>query len=456
MNPIIKMPFNLLSDALTDLGRTHPFASERVGFFSFRLSSDSETPLLICYEYHLVPDHQYVRDDTCGACIGPESIRAAMERALASGCGQLHVHMHRRAGASSPSGIDLASGPGMSRSFANAMPAMPHGWVVLSETHVAGQVLFPSGKTVSVRDLAVVGQHMKTPRRWSSRHRTKVGRKGDRFSRQSFLGPDSQRIIEDARIGIVGLGGGGSHIVQQLAYIGFKNYVLCDMDRVEETNLNRLVGATVQDCRKKRFKAEIAARVIKKLQPDAIVDCKPGNWEDKLSALCACDIIFGCLDGYMGRRDLEIFCRGQLIPLIDIGMDVHLLQEGRHEIYGQIIVSMPGFSCLRCVGLLTEEKLAEEGQAYGTAGHRPQVIWPNGALASAALGVAVDLLTNWTGKAAGLVYLEYRGSSHTIKPSHVGEALCRESCSHFPLSECGDPRVKMVVSIPNPLHVLRA
>jgi ThiF family len=273
MNPVVKIPFSLLSDGLTDLEKSHPFASERVGFFSFRLSSDSEIPLLICYEYHPVPDHHYVRDDTCGACIGPEAILAAMQRALASGCGQLHVHMHRRVGASAPSGIDLASGPGMSRSFANALPTMPHGWAVLSETDVAGQILFPDGKTVTVRDLAVVGHHIKTPRRFSNstRSRGRFRRNSDRFNRQSFLGRDSQRTIEDARIGIVGLGGGGSHIVQQLAHIGFKNYVLCDMDRVEEANLNRLVEATVQDCRKKRYKIEIAARYIKKLQPDAIM-----------------------------------------------------------------------------------------------------------------------------------------------------------------------------------------
>jgi molybdopterin-synthase adenylyltransferase len=125
-------------------------------------------------------------------------------------------------------------------------------------------------------------------------------------------------------------------------------------------------------------------------------------------------------------------------------MDVHSLEEGTHEIYGQLILSMPGCSCLRCVGFITEEKLTEEGQAYGKAGHRPQVIWPNGVLASAAVGIAVDLLTNWSGKVAGLVYMEYRGSSQTIKPSPVAKALCGASCGHYPLSDCGDRRFKAV------------
>jgi molybdopterin-synthase adenylyltransferase len=115
-----------------------------------------------------------------------------------------------------------------------------------------------------------------------------------------------------------------------------------------------------QDWRKKRYKAEIAAHLIKKLQPDAIVDHKPSKWEEKLLALRTCDIVFGCLDDFVARRDLEIFCRGRLIPLIDIGMDVQALEAGGHEIYGQVILSMPGSSCVRCIGFITDQKLMEE------------------------------------------------------------------------------------------------
>src|SRR5262249_54509540 len=66
----------------------------------------------------------------------------------------------------------------------------------------------------------------------------------DRFSRQSFLGEHSQSAIERGVIGVVGLGGGGGHVVQQLAHVGFLNYRLYDGDGVDESNLNRLVIAT--------------------------------------------------------------------------------------------------------------------------------------------------------------------------------------------------------------------
>ena len=41
-----------------------------------------------------------------------------------------------------------------------------------------------------------------------------------RLDRQSFLGPDSDTILHEATIGVIGLGGGGSHIVQQSAHLG--------------------------------------------------------------------------------------------------------------------------------------------------------------------------------------------------------------------------------------------
>ena len=113
-------------------------------------------------------------------------------------------------------------------------------------------------------------------------------------------------------------------------------------------------------------------------------------------ALASCDIVFGCVDGFAERRELEIACRRHLIPLIDIGMDVHIVGKEPPRMGGQVILSMPGSRCMKCLGFLSDASLAREAALYGDAGPRPQVVWPNGVLASTAVGVAVDLLTNWT------------------------------------------------------------
>jgi hypothetical protein len=261
----------------------------------------------------------------------------------------------------------------------------------------------------------------------------------DRFSRQSFLGPHSQEIIEKAIVGIVGLGGGGSHIVQQLAHVGFLHYRIYDGDIAEDSNLNRLIGANENDPVKEPPKIEIARRIIKGLRGNAIVDAYNCRWQDNPEPLRGCDIIFGSVDGFSQRRELEACARRYLIPLIDIGMDVHCVDDEPPRMGGQVILSMPGDPCMFCLGFLNKRVLAQEGERYRDAGDRPQVVWPNGVLASTAVGIAVDLLTDWTRSLRDVIYLEYDGNRGTVKPHLRLEYLENRSCQHYPADQVGDP-----------------
>jgi hypothetical protein len=261
----------------------------------------------------------------------------------------------------------------------------------------------------------------------------------NRFARQSFLGEKGQRQIERCVVGVVGLGGGGSHIVQQLAHLGFRNYVLFDPDCIKDVNLNRTVGATTLDEETGAPKAYIALRIIRSLTPSANVLVVTKKWQERLDALMDCDLVFGCLDGFAERRDIEAFLRGRLIPYIDIGMDVdHRDLTNPPQIVGQVILSMPGKPCMHCIGFLTEEKLAREAENYGDAGPMPQVVWPNGVLASTAVGVGVDLLTNWTRRAPEVVFMSYRGNSFELVPDNrLLIVKPGQMCSHFPIDATG-------------------
>jgi hypothetical protein len=262
------------------------------------------------------------------------------------------------------------------------------------------------------------------------------------FSRQSFLGQNSQQQIEQTTIGIAGLGGGGSHVAQQLAHLGFLKFRLFDRDRIEDTNLNRLIGGTQRDVDEATLKVEIAKRVIMGIRPQAVVETIPAFWQDKPEALKACDLVFGCVDGYDQRRQLEATCRRYLIPLIDVGMDVVAPPGAAPEISGQVILSMPGEPCMACMGFLHPAALAKEAAKYGDAGSNPQVVWPNGVLASTAVGVAIDLVTDWSRSLRRRVYLCYQGSTGTVT-THVRLAyLPPGPCSHFPATNRGDPKLR--------------
>ncbi|HEY3412810.1 MAG TPA: ThiF family adenylyltransferase [Armatimonadota bacterium] len=262
-----------------------------------------------------------------------------------------------------------------------------------------------------------------------------------RYSRQSFLGPEAQSIISRTRVGVVGLGGGGSHIGQQLAHIGFVDYVLYDPDIAKCVNLNRTVGTTAEDVAAGRLKLDAATRLIIGLQPDAVIRPHACRWQDQPEDLRGCDIVFGCVDGFRGRDELERSCRRYMIPYVDIGMDVHQADGEAPRMGGQVILSLPGHPCMRCLGFLTNETLAREGEAYGDAGVHPQVVWANGMLASAAVGVGVDLLTDWTRSLRGPVYLSFVGNDGTLTPHVRLQYLDLEHCTHYPIGSCGDVRV---------------
>ena len=289
-----------------------------------------------------------------------------------------------------------------------------------------------------------------------------------RLDRQTFLGPDSDAVLEAATIGIVGLGGGGSHVVQQAAHMGIGGYVNVDPQTIEKTNTNRLVGGTLADvyCKPakpgigkrlvrglnrlvggtldythcERTKMGIAERVIRGLSPDARIVSIRDRWQEGTDQLKTADVIVGAVDSFAERDELERFARRYLIPYIDIGMDVHDLGESAFLVSGQVILSAPSAPCLRCCGFITDEHLKEEAKRYGAAGGRPQVVWSNGVLASTAVGLLTQILTPWYPDPPAFVYLEYDGNKGTVSRSARMDALKECICTHHQPDETGDPR----------------
>ena len=260
----------------------------------------------------------------------------------------------------------------------------------------------------------------------------------NQFSRQSFLGANSQNTLRDCSVGLIGLGGGGSHVAQQLGHIGVGKFLLIDPDIVEDHNLNRLVGAVFDDVGNATPKVEVARRVIASVNSEANIVSVQLPWQERPELLRDCDVIFGSLDRYAARDELERLSRRFLIPYLDMGMDVHAL--GNHYlISGQVALSLPGGPCLWCMGLLSQKLLTEEAQRYGQAGGRPQVVWPNGVLASVTVGLFMQLVTPWHQHERLPVLLEYDGNAHTVLPSNKVLVFKGRQCRHYLPADIGDP-----------------
>ena len=258
-----------------------------------------------------------------------------------------------------------------------------------------------------------------------------------RNDRQSFLGEGSETTLANSRVAIVGLCGGGSQIAQQLAHVGVGDFVLIDPDVVEESNLNRMVGSRPEDAVHKRQKTVVISKMIRAIAPQSRINAIVSPWEQASQFLLDRTVVFGCVDSFRVRGELEAFCRRYLIPFIDIGMDVSS-NDSEYCISGQVVVSLPGGPCMRCIGYLTESILAQEAGRYGDAGERPQVIWPNGVLASLAVGQFVQLVTPWHSQPLK-PYLQYDGIRQIVMASPICNLGGTPTCPHFRSVEVGDP-----------------
>lgn len=431
---IVRIPREIYDLMLLDLSRPHEYAYERVGFFSTNLAGqDSKHIVVNVTGYHKVDDSDYIRDKSVGAKINGNAIRRAMERIIISGMGCLHVHLHDHTGNPSPSFTDLESLPDLSEAFWNTNPDAPSGYIIVSQDSFYSEIgIGQEFKLAKVDQMSVIGYPMKF-----AFLRTKEAEiLNTVYSRQTFLGQHSQRLFSNVQIGVVGLGGGGSHVVQQMAHLGIINYSLFDGDHIEDSNHNRLIGGWFSDILRKYKKTYIAKRLIKKINPRAQVKVFCGIWQEFAPELKKCDIILGCVDTFEQRSQLETACRQSLIPYVDIGMDV-FKSPISYSIAGQIILSMPGQPCMRCMGFITEKKLAKEAEKYGAAGANPQVVWPNGVLASTAVGIIVELVTGRTKENNRIVYLSYDGDSGHIN-DHPRVEHCAEICSHYRIEKSGN------------------
>jgi len=443
---IFRIPRRVFAVMHADLGRPHPFADERIGFLAVAagFGEDGEN-LLLAREYVSIPDHQYIRDNRAGARIGNDAIRWALQHILDSGLGLFHVHSHGGTDTPTFSGTDVAEQPRLVASFCNIGPGVSHGMLLLSSDTANAWIWLPGAKApVVAAQLSIVGYPLfsSIPPAASRGAYFPPKESGDGFARQSFLGPSAQDVLGYVRLGIVGLGGGGSHIVQQGGHLGVRRLRGFDGDSVELSNLNRLVGAGARDAVKKTPKVKVAQRLLRFISGRRAEKMHFGPWEKHAEVLRSCDVVIGCLDTFAARRDLEAACRRWLIPYIDIGMDVYQVGTQPPRLCGQLILSMPGELCMHCAGFLTPERLAQEAAHYGAAGGRPQVVWPNGVLASTAVGVFVDLVTGWTRRQDRLVYFSYDGNYGTVTEHPRVPYLPQAQCPHYPLGEVGMPLFK--------------
>jgi molybdopterin-synthase adenylyltransferase len=220
------------------------------------------------------------------------------------------------------------------------------------------------------------------------------------FERQErFFGRDGQERLQQLTVAVIGCGGLGSHLVQQLAYLGVRKYVLIDADRVAITNLNRLVGAEPNSVNV--LKADVLETHIKAIAPNSRVEKVPASFVSDAGyrAIQASDYVFGCVDRDGARSILSQVCAAYQKPYFDLATEIDP-ETTPMEYGGRVFFASEGQVCLTCAGELDPDEVSRDlmnpdqraiydktyglnPDALGDSG--PSVVSLNGAIASLAV-----------------------------------------------------------------------
>jgi molybdopterin/thiamine biosynthesis adenylyltransferase len=226
------------------------------------------------------------------------------------------------------------------------------------------------------------------------------------FGRQvRAFGAPVQRAVEQLRVAVVGVGGTGSAVTEQLTRLGVRALTLVDPDVLSASNITRVFGSTPDDVG--RPKVEVAAAHVLRLAPSASIRTIRGKVTELAIAkeLRDSDVIFGCTDDNAGRQVLSRLSAYYLLPVIDMGVLLDSVGGHLNGIFGRVTTLLPGAACLICRGRVdlaraTAELLPaaerhariQEGYAPELPGVEPAVVAYTALTASLAINELLDRL----------------------------------------------------------------
>jgi molybdopterin-synthase adenylyltransferase len=239
---------------------------------SLRARSDVETAGIILAERlhggqvllarHMVemPPEGYLIRSQDQLRLNPVTLNRMIRPGRDHGLSVITVHTHP--GTTHPwfSSADDNGDARLMPSLFNQMPG-PHGSVVIAgETGLAvGRVWSEQGEDREL-GMRIIGRTIRIFHSTNSPSEDLPW-----FDRQRLaLGKAGQEILRGLHIAIIGMGGTGSVAFLQLAHLGIRRITVIDGDRVEASNVSRILGATADDAGR-TWKVEVAARYAERL-----------------------------------------------------------------------------------------------------------------------------------------------------------------------------------------------
>ena len=140
----------------------------------------------------------------------------------------------------------------------------------------------------------------------------------EKFSRTEMLiGNEGMNKLNNAKVAIFGLGGVGSFVCEGLARSGVGNFILIDYDKIDESNINRQLIATVKTIGK--YKVDLMKERILEINPNANVEVyKEFYLADSKIDIITRDLSYAvdCVDTIMAKIAIICNCDAINVPVI--------------------------------------------------------------------------------------------------------------------------------------------
>lgn len=357
--------------------------------------------------------------------LAPKAINGLISLCESNKLGAVICHSH-------PSGLKYSPSDdyGENRIAATLREFIPAGApmasLLFTPTEVTGRIwLAGKPSPVMLDEILVIGHHI--DRIETNNKKASKASSVNLYDRQvRALGKDGQNAIAKAKVGIVGVGGTGSPIAEQLARLGLTDIVLIDPDKFSPTNVTRVYGTYFASVRKSKslgeYKVDLIANHLKKINPKLQVQAIHKNVvvHDSCRSLQDRDFIFLCTDEHWGRSIVNQVAYQYLIPTINVGVRISSKDGVMSNAVGVLDVLRPGKACLWCKQFLHAERIAaeslpryarqnlrQEGYVEDVDTATPSVISFTSSVASSAVSLFIHAFTNFMGEGGDISRLSW-------------------------------------------------
>jgi len=328
-----------------------------------------------------VPDHAYSRRTPRSLSILSEGYVPALTKAEDTGMVPIWLHTHPGHNALGVrSEYDEIVDDELSETFRVRSGARVYASIVISP---GDNLMRFSGIVIDGDDVSSLQRMLVVGPRWSLIAAVDVPieeRIPTMFDRQvRAFGGDLQQVLSNLTVAIVGCGGTGSAVGEQLARLGVRSMLLVDPDELSDSNVTRVYGSTPSKvgCPK----VQVLGDHLKRIAPDAVIRTVRNKiTEQKIARqLTECDVVFGCTDDNAGRLVLSRLSSYYLTPVIDMGVLLSSSSGLLQGIDGRVTVLFPGEACLVCRGRVdlaraqAEQLDSSERESLQAEGYAPEL-----------------------------------------------------------------------------------